>query len=448
MPSLEMPFLVLLACTLTFFVTTTVFLVLYIVAKKSAIEKQALADREIDELKQAVYGAEDLAEKVQKQLVDANDLAQLTQADLRTQLQVSEMRLQEQQQHHDAMNQELKSSQQKLQQDFEALSRKIFEDNRKRFENESKRTLEVSLSPLKKEIEGFRQRVEQTHKADLQDRNRLQGQMIELQKQAQQIGQDAIQLANALKGESKSQGNWGEMILERLLEDSGLERGREYQVQASYIDEEGRRKQPDVVIKLPEGRDIIIDSKVSLVAYERFFNAATEEQRAAALKDHLSSMRNHFSGLSHKKYDDLEGVNSLDFVFMFVPVEPAYILTLQSATDLFQQAYDKGVVMVSPTTLMATLRTVSNIWRYEKQNMNAQKIADDAGGLYDQFVLLVESLDQLGKRLEDTQKSYQQARNRLSEGRGNVVRRIENIKKLGVKSKKQLPDSIKGLLDG
>jgi len=316
MPSLEMPFLVLLACTLTFFVTTTVFLVLYIVAKKSAIEKQALADREIDELKQAVYGAEDLAEKIQKQLVDANDLAQLTQADLRTQLQVSEMRLQEQQQHHDAMNQELKSSQQKLQQDFEALSRKIFEDNRKRFENESKRTLEVSLSPLKKEIEGFRQRVEQTHKADLQDRNRLQGQMIELQKQAQQIGQDAIQLANALKGESKSQGNWGEMILERLLEDSGLERGREYQVQASYIDEEGRRKQPDVVIKLPEGRDIIIDSKVSLVAYERFFNAATEEQRAAALKDHLSSMRNHFSGLSHKKYDDLEGVNSLDFVFM------------------------------------------------------------------------------------------------------------------------------------
>lgn len=418
-------------------ILATVLCIISINARKKALTELEQQLEQLSEESQSVIQQKD-SELLQKS-------SELAQKD--TELQVSEMRLQEQLKHHEKLNQELTKSQEKLQKDFEALSAKVFEETRKKFESESKKTLDSSLDPLKKEIEGFRKRVEDTHQEDLKDRSRLQGQIIELQKQAQQIGHDAVQLASALKGESKSQGNWGEMVLERLLEDSGLERGREYETQASHRDEEGKLKQPDVIIHLPDQKDIVIDAKVSMVAYERFYGAETDAERESALKSHLQSMRAHFTGLSSKNYEGLEGINSLDFVFMFVPVEPAYILALQSDPELFQQAYNKGVVMVSPTTLMATLRTVANIWRYEKQNNNAQKIADDAGGLYDQFALLVESLDDLGKRIDGAQKSYEQARSRLSEGRGNVVRRVENLKKLGAKSKKQMPDSVKGLLE-
>jgi len=381
----------------------------------------------------------------QQNLVESQTRHRDQAADLNAKLQVSEMREQEQVKHHQLMNAQLVKSQEKLQKDFETLSARVFEESRKKFEDQSKKALDSSLDPLKKEIEQFRKRVEHTHQEDLRDRNRLQGQIVELQKQAQQIGHDAIQLASALKGENKSQGNWGELVLERLLEDSGLEKGREYKTQSSYSDEEGARKQPDVVVHLPENKDIIIDSKVSLVAYERYFHAESDAERDAAIKAHLQSLRAHFTGLSKKNYEGLSSLNSLDFVFMFIPVEPAYVLALQSDPELFQQAYDKQVVMVSPTTLMATLRTVANIWRYEKQNLNAQKIAEDAGGLYDQFALLVESLDELGKRIDSAQKSYEQARKRLSDGRGNIIKRVENLRKLGAKSKKNLPDSVKSL---
>lgn len=377
----------------------------------------------------------------------AKDQYQASNAELDAQLQVAQMRLDEQVKHHQVLNQELVKSQERLQKDFEALSAKVFEENRKKFDSESKKALDSTLDPLKKEIEGFRRRIEDTHQEDLKDRSRLQGQILELQKQAQQIGQDAVQLATALKGESKSQGNWGEMVLERLLEDSGLENGREYETQSSHLDQEGAKKQPDVVIHLPDNKDIIVDSKVSLKAYEAFFNAETDEQREAELKSHLQSMRKHFTDLGRKSYESLEGLNSLDFVFMFMPIESAYTLALQSEPGLFQQAYDKNVIIVSPTTLMATLRTVSNIWRYEKQNRNTKQIAEQAGGLYDQFTLLVESLDEMGKRIDSVQKSYETARNRLSQGRGNLVRRVENLKTLGAKSKKQLPDSVKNLLE-
>lgn len=364
------------------------------------------------------------------------------------QLKDTEVRSQEQQKYYSQLNQDTIESRRQLQKDFEALSNRVFEESRKKFESESKRTLDSSLDPLKREIESFRNRVNETHQEDLKDRNRLQGQIIELQKQARQIGDDAVQLATALRGENKSQGNWGEMVLERLLEESGLEKGREYEAQASYRDEDGRLKQPDVVIHLPDNKDIVVDAKVSLKAYEVFFNADEEAEREQALKDHLASLKTHFTNLSGKSYENLGNVHSLDFVFMFVPVEPAYILALQKDPGLFQQAYDKGIVMVSPTTIMATLRTVANIWRYEKQNRYAQEIADSAGGLYDQFALLVESLDDLGKRINSVQKSYDEARDRLHTGsRGTIVSRIERLKKLGAKSRKQLPDSVRGLLE-
>ncbi|MEQ8953365.1 MAG: DNA recombination protein RmuC [Porticoccaceae bacterium] len=375
------------------------------------------------------------------------DQARRHEAELSSQLKVAEARTEEQLKYHQQLNDELKNAQTRLQKDFEALSNKLYEDSRKKFESDSQKTLSASLDPLKKEIEGFRKRIEDTHREDVAGRSRLEGQIKALHEQASQIGQDAVQLTNALKGESKSQGNWGEMVLERLLEDSGLEKGREYETQASHRDEDGRLKQPDVIIRLPEGKDIVIDSKVSLKAYESFYNAETEAQKEKALKEHINSLRNHFSGLSAKNYEALDSINSLDFVFMFVPIESAYTLALQADQSLFQAAYDRGVVIVSPTTLMATLRTVANIWRYEKQNRYAQQIADEGGKLYDQFVLLVESLDDVGKKIEATQSSYELARKRLSEGRGNLVGRVENLKKLGAKSKKNLPDSVKGLLE-
>jgi len=358
------------------------------------------------------------------------------------------VRSEEQLKFYQELNQEIGRSREQLQKDFEVLSNRVFEESRKKFDQDSKRTLDSSLEPLKQEIESFRKRVNETHQEDLKDRNRLQGQIIELQKQARQIGQDAVQLATALKGESKSQGNWGEMVLERLLEESGLEKGREYETQASYRDEDGRLKQPDVVIHLPENKDIVVDAKVSLKAWEAFFNADAQEQQTQALKDHLASIKSHIANLSGKSYQNLDSVHSLEFVFMFIPVEPAWMLALQTEPGLFQQAWNKGIVIVSTTTLMPTLRTVANIWRNEKQNRNAQEIANSAGGLYDQFALLIESLDKLGKNIHSVQESYDEARNRLHTGaRGSIVKRIDNLKKLGARSRKQLPESARRLTE-
>ncbi len=403
-------------------------------------EHLAQKEQEIRDLVQRLDEAQSALQRNEAQ-------AHAKELDLVSRLKVAEARAEEQLLHHERLNTELVKSQERLQKEFEALTSKIFEDSRKKFEDDSKKTLDLSLTPLKKEIEGFRKRVEESHREDIAGRNRLEGQIREMQQQAQQIGRDAVQLAAALKGDSKSQGGWGEMVLERLLEDSGLEKGREYETQGSYTDEEGGNKRPDVVIHLPDQKDIVVDAKVSLKAYETFFNAETETEQETALKEHRASIRNHINGLSGKDYEKLEGINTLDFVFMFVSVEPAYTLALQSDQSLFQYAYDKGVVIVSPTTLMATLRTVVNIWRYEKQNRYAQQIADEAGGLYDQFVLMVESLDDVGRKIAATQSSYEQVRRRLSEGRGNLVRRVDKLRTLGAKSKKALPASVKGLVE-
>ena len=364
------------------------------------------------------------------------------------QLRTAEIRREEQLEYYQKLNQEIGHSREQLQKEFEALSNRVFEESRKKFDRESRRTLDSSLEPLKQEIEFFRKRVNETHQEDLKDRNRLQGQIEALQNQARKIGQDAVQLAAALKGENKTQGNWGEMALERLLQESGLEKGREYETQASYRDEDDRLKQPDVVIHLPDNKNLIVDAKVSLKAWEAFFNADTVDIQAQALKDHLASIKSHVANLAGKSYQNLSGVHSPEFIFMFIPVEPAWILALQKEPGLFQQAWNQGIVVVSTTTLMPTLRTVANIWRNEKQNRNVQRIADSAGGLYDQFALLVESLDDLGKKIGSAQKSYEQARDRLHTGaRGSIVSRIDQLGKLGAKNKKQLPESVKQLLE-
>lgn len=333
----------------------------------------------------------------------------------------------------------LKETRLQLGNEFENLANRIFDSKQQKFDEQNAKTLSHSLDPLKTQITEFKQQVANAYEKENAERNKLIGKIGELQLQTQKIGEDAVNLALALKGDNKSQGNWGEVILERLLEESGLQKGREYNTQVALKDDEGSRRHPDVVIYLPEDKQLVIDSKVSLASYERYVNASDDTEKAVALKGHVDSIRQHIKGLSRKNYESLQGIQTLDFVFIFMPIEAAFMLALQQEPALFREAYDKQIILVSPTTLMATLRTVANIWRYHKQHENAELIATQAGGLYDQFALVLESLDDLGSQLDKTQKSYQQARNRFSEGRGNLIGRVEKLKKLGAKAKKSLP---------
>jgi len=358
---------------------------------------------------------------------------------------VLEEKLSSQQQQYESQLKLLQDAKQMLTQEFENLANRIFDEKQTKFSAQSKEALEVSLSPLRRDIGDFRKQVESVYDKENADRNKLVGQISELQKQTMQISADAVSLANALRGDNKAQGNWGEFVLEKLLEDSGLTNGREYDTQVALKDEDGRRRNPDVVIHLPEGRDIVIDAKVSLVDYERYFHAEDEDTKQQCLNQHLASLKAHIRGLSGKDYESLDGVNSLDFVLIFIPVESAFMLALDQAPDMMRDAYDRGIIVVSPSTLMVTLRTIKNLWRYADQNLNAQVIADKAGGLYDQFVLYIEALEDVGRHLDRSREVWDTAHKRLVSGRGNLVRRSEELKKLGAKAKKSIPDNVRSI---
>lgn len=330
----------------------------------------------------------------------------------------------------------LKNAKAEMSKEFENLANKIFETKQQQFSQSSKTLLDTTLDPLKVQLGEFRRKVEDVYEKESAERNRLSGQVLELQKQAQKIGEDAINLAQALKGNNKSQGNWGEVVLERLLEQSGLQKGREYDTQISFAADDGARRMPDVIVHLPEGKDLVIDAKVSLIDYEKYSSSNDEIERQQYLNQHVSSLRGHIKNLSIKDYEKLEGIKALDFVFIFIPIEAAFMLALQHEPNLYREAYDRHIILVSPTTLLATLRTVENIWRYEKQNKNAERIAREAGALHDQFVLLLEALDAVNNYLGKTQEAYNTARSRLQTGRGNLVKRVNDIRRLGAKTKK------------
>ncbi len=358
--------------------------------------------------------------------------------ELRTDHTELQTRYDQEKRHFDEQLKLLGEARAQLSKEFENLAHKIFEQKQTQFARQSKQTLEVSLDPVKRQLKEFRHKVEEVYEKENAERNKLVGQITELQKQTRQIGEDAVNLANALKGDNKAQGNWGEVVLERLLEESGLQKGREYETQVTLKSSEGRRRNPDVIVRLPDSKDIIIDAKVSLLDYDRYCAGETDEDRQLALKQHIASLRAHVNNLSVKDYEKLEQVRTLDFVFIFVPIEAAFMLALQHEPNLFREAYDKHIILVSPTTLLATLRTVEGIWRYEKQNKNAEKIARQAGGLYDQFVLLLTALEEVGRNIDKTQQAYHTVQKRLVEGRGNLVKRVEDIKLLGAKTKKSL----------
>ena len=372
----------------------------------------------------------------------AKSQASETLSQLNAEKLVLEEKLSNQETNFEAQLKLVKEAKQSLSQEFENLANRIFDDKQTKFSEQSKQALDTSLSPLRRDIGDFRKQVSSAYEKENADRNQLAGQIGELQKQTMKISSEAASLANALKGDNKQQGNWGEFVLEKLLEDSGLSKGREYETQVALKDEEGKRRNPDVIIRLPEGKDIIIDAKTSLLNYERYFHADNEQQRQEFLKNHLNSLRAHIKGLDIKNYEKLETINSLDFVLIFIPVESAFMLALDNDPDLMREAYDRGIILVSPSTLMVTLRTIKNLWRYADQNINAQQIAEKAGGLYDLFVLHVEALEDIGKHLDKSKDAYETAFKRLSTGRGNLVKRSEELKLLGAKTKKAIADKL------
>jgi DNA recombination protein RmuC len=337
---------------------------------------------------------------------------------------------------------ELQNLQEKFTKEFENLANRIFDEKSSKFTQQNKDNIDQILKPLGEKIKLFEEKVEKVYVDESKQRATLAEQIKNLHDLNQQMSKDATNLTNALKGESKTQGNWGEFILENILEKSGLVRDREYSVQSTFTGEEGKRQKPDVIINLPEGRHIIIDSKVSLTAYEQFCSAEEEQERRTALANHISSIRTHVKELSNKNYQNIHNLSSMDFVIMFVPIEPAMALASQADISIWNDAFEKNIVIVSPSILLATLRTIANIWKQENQNKNAMEIARQSGALYDKFVSFTEDLINIGKKIDDTKGFYSEAMKKLYDGSGNIIRRIENIKALGAKATKSINQNL------
>ncbi|MBV5312874.1 MAG: DNA recombination protein RmuC [Prolixibacteraceae bacterium] len=334
---------------------------------------------------------------------------------------------------------DMENLQQKFTTDFENIASKILKQNTTEFSAVHQKSITELLSPLKEKIQVFEKKVEDTYEKGLKDQTDLKAELKKLHDLNLKISDEANNLTRALKGDVKKQGNWGEMILERILERSGLTAGREYHKQESVLSEAGQRFQPDVVIHLPDQKHIVVDSKVSLVAYERLVNADNEKDRITHVKEHLLSVRSHIKILSEKHYQHSPSFNSPDFVLLFIPIESSFSIAVQEDQDLFSYAWDNKVVIVSPSTLLATLRTIASIWQQENQTRNALEIARQSGALYDKFVAFIADMESIGKSLESTRKTYDQAASKLYSGSGNLVRRAENIRKLGAKTSKELP---------
>ncbi|WP_294843892.1 DNA recombination protein RmuC [uncultured Gilliamella sp.] len=335
----------------------------------------------------------------------------------------------------------LEQSEQRLTTQFENLANRIFESSGKKIEQQNKQSLDFLLSPLKEQLEGFKKQVQDSFGQEAKERHTLTHEIRNLQQLNEQMTKEATNLTNALKGNNKTQGNWGEFILSQILDNSGLRMGYEYETQVNLTNENKQRLQPDVIVHLPQGGDVVIDSKVTLVAYERFFNSDDEVARAKAMSEHLTAVRNHLKQLSQKDYHKLIGINSLDYILMFIPVEPAFLSAIDNDPALINDALKNNIMIVSPTTLLVALRTIHNLWRYEYQNRNAELIADKASKLYDKMRGFIEDMEGLGNCLDKAQQTYQSSMNKLAKGRGNVIGQIERFRELGIEVKKPInPD--------
>lgn len=332
----------------------------------------------------------------------------------------------------------LENAEERLKQQFETLANQLFELKAAKVDQQNKQSLDGLLSPLKEQLEGFRKQVSDSFNQEAKERHTLVHELKNLQRLNEQMAQEALNLTQALKGDNKQQGNWGEVVLARVLAESGLREGHEYQTQVALSNAEGKRYQPDVIVNLPNDKQVVIDSKMVLIAYERYFHAETDAERDKALSDHITAIRAHIKGLGHKDYQRLSGIKSLDYVLMFIPVEPAFQVAIQAAPNLISDAMEQNIIIVSPTTLLVALRTIDNLWRNERQNQHAQIIAEKASKLYDKLRLFVDDMEALGGALDRANQNYQGAMNRLVTGKGNAIRQAESFKELGVEVKRSI----------
>ena len=391
---------------------------------------QALQDR-FDELQDERMQGQQKLDQQQTLLIKLTARLKDAEATLRSERLAAAEKLQLQQE-----------AEQRLSQQFENLANRIFEQNSGNFRELNQNSLDLLLTPLKEQLEGFRRQVGETHAQETAQRHSLKFELERLAELNARMTEEAAALTRALKGDSKQQGNWGEVVLARILSECGLREGHEYHTQVNIEVEKGKRYQPDVIVHLPQEKDIIIDAKVSLTAYERWYNADDEPEKAVALKEHVASVRNHIRELGRKDYQQLPGVRTLDYVLMFVAVEPAFLTAMEADPSLVRYGLDNNILLVSPTNLMVALRTIENLWRYERQNQNARQIAERAGRLYEKLRLFVEEMQQMGGSLHKAQESYDKAMGRLVNGRGNLIAQVERFRELGVEVTKSLPEPL------
>jgi len=416
----------------------------WLVASLRATQRQALLQEEQREL----YGELTAARQELQLNQHWRDECEQLNRELRTQLEINSGQeadirelttlLEQTRLNADDKQRQMLNSEQRLGEQFENLANRIFEHSGRKVEEQNRQSLNVLLSPLREQLDGFRRQVQESFGQEARERHTLTHEIRNLQQLNAQMAQEALNLTKALKGDNKTQGNWGEVILTRVLEASGLREGHEYQTQVNIQLENSSRMQPDVIIRLPQGKDVVIDAKMTLVAYERYFNAEDDAVRESALNEHIVAIRNHIRLLSRKDYQQLPGLRSLDYVLMFIPVEPAFLLAIDRQPELISEALKSNIMLVSPTTLLVALRTIANLWRYEHQSRNAQHIAERAGRLYDKVRLFVDEMSALGQSLDKAQDNYRQAMKKLASGRGNVLVQAESLRNLGVEVKREI----------
>ncbi|MBC2839454.1 DNA recombination protein RmuC [Robiginitalea sp. SC105] len=412
------------------------FLGSYIVKLKTQSDQSTLKEREQQLGRNLEHLGADL-----KEVRGRNESLQLEKERLGQEIVRKDAEIANLREKQEEQQQQLEELQERFTKEFENLANKILDEKSSKFTEQNQQNIKSILLPLQERIQMFEKKVEETRKENYGIHQALREQLMNLQSQNLKITQEAENLTRALKGDSKMQGNWGELVLERVLEKSGLERDREYSVQQSFTREDGSRLLPDVIIHLPNGNKMIVDSKVSLTDYERYVNAE-EEERERHLKDHVASLKRHVEQLSAKKYEDLYEMESPDFVLMFVPIETAFSIAINFDNDLYNNAFVKNIVIVTPSTLLATLRTIDSMWSNEKQRRNAIEIARQAGALYDKFEGFIADMTNVGNKIQGAKTDYEEAMKKLYTGRGNLISRVENLKKLGAKAKKTLPQPL------
>jgi len=438
---------------LIYFITTFLCLAIgfflgnYIQKLKTTATQSALLERE-QQLHNTIDSLEQKATKAQDDIAEIRSLSELDKMELRNEKELLgnqitryQADLENLQQKNTEQKEEVEKLQEKFTKEFENLANKILDEKSLKFTEQNRENIKNILSPLQEKIQLFEKKVEDSQKESVGMHSALKEQLVFLQIQNSKITQEAKNLTKALKGDSKMQGNWGELVLERVLEKSGLEKDREYSVQQSFTREDGSRVLPDVIINLPDGKKMIVDSKVSLTDYERYVNAE-DEFKEKFLKEHINSLRRHIDQLSAKKYEDLYEMESPDFVLLFIPIEPAFAVAINNDNSLYNKAFEQNIIIVTPSTLLATLRTIDSMWNNEKQQRNAIEIARQAGALYDKFEGFVGDLTKVGKKMDEAKIEYRNAMGKLVDGRGNIVSSIEKLKIMGAKTKKSIPENL------